>query len=97
MAKNLSLALQRALEAGDFEAVGKFVTEYRKAVKTDLALARSLEERKCILREAIETLEKQLQLARVTRSHIWLRLQNLAAQIIYRASEPQNHTWKLQA
>ncbi len=83
-------ALRRALEAGDFEAVQPLVLQFATALRSELSLAVTLDERRVALRNALETVNAHLRLARAMRSHIFTRLEALAGHSFYQASR-QGH------
>ena len=97
MAIDLSDALGRAIEAGDFDAAQPLVLEYAETVRTRLSLASSAKERESVLRAALQTLNQHRYLACAMRSHISARLQASTGQARYQATTHEAYTWQFEA
>ncbi len=94
MATDLAGKLERALEKGDFDAAQPLVLEYAKAVRSELSLASNAVERETILRNALQTLNANLYLARAMRSHISALLHVTTGRSLYQANR-QTYTWRV--
>lgn len=87
--------LARAIESGDFDAAQPLVVEYAAAVRNQLSSAVNATEREHILKNALQTLNAHLFLARAMRSHISLFLQATTGQSVYQANRRQTYTWRV--
>ncbi len=95
MAIDLAGKLERALQEGDFDAAQPLVLEYATAVRSELSSATNATERENILRNALQTLNANLYLARAMRSHISVFLQATTGQSVYQAARRQTYTWRI--
>lgn len=97
MAADLANQLEGALKTGDFGRAQPLLAAYARAVRTELFSATHAGEREEILRNALETLNAHLYLARAMRSHISARLKALAGESLYRAPSRKTYTWRIEA
>lgn len=94
---DLAARLVSVIQAGDFEAAQPLIAEYGAAIQAEIRSSTAPEQRQSIFDRALNTLNEHLRLARLTRSHIHLRLLQLSGESLY-ASQPQSlHTWQLDA
>jgi hypothetical protein len=87
--------LREAIEAGDFITAQPLVLEYGNLVKNRLRSA-TAQERQAIFDDALETLNANLCLARLVRSHICAHLQAVTSQMQYEAIQRHLNTWSME-
>jgi len=87
--------LGRAIESGAFDTAQPLVIEYAAALRNDLSSAANASEREHILKDALQTLNTHLYLARALRSHISVFLQATTGHSVYQANRRQTYTWRV--
>lgn len=97
MVADLTGELERTIQSGDFDRARPLIAEYASSVRQELASARTAVERENILRNALQTLNAHLYLARAIRSHIAASLQATTRQSAYRTTQRDAYTWRMQA
>jgi hypothetical protein len=92
-------ALVDALRAGDFAAVQTAAVDYGRGVCTEMQAADDPARRASICREALETLQNHLHLARVLRAHLAAQIQANAGSCLYAQPDAQadRHRWQVEA
>ena len=89
--------LKNAIEAGDFYGAHALIPEYAKAVQREFAAAASDGERASVLENALQTLNAHLYLARAKRSHMCAHLKAVTGQSVYRGTERESSSWRIEA
>jgi hypothetical protein len=89
--------LAQALQSADFETVQHAAVDYGRRVRTELAAAANPGHRAEIYREALETLQNHLHLARVLRAHLAAQIQGNAGSCLYAQPEADRHRWQFEA
>lgn len=89
--------LQQAIETGHFEAVSGLAAAYRRSVELILAQTAQVSERRAILQQARETMNRALQLAKARRAHLGRRLASAAAHgTVFELPRRTLHTWEVE-
>jgi hypothetical protein len=89
--------LAQALQGADFETVQHAAVDYGRSVRAELAAAANPRHRAEIYREALETLQNHLHLARVLRAHLAAQIQGNAGSCLYAQPEADRHRWQFEA
>lgn len=90
-------ALAQALQCSDFAAAERCAEEYGGSVRAELNVTTGWERRAAIYREAIETLQNHLYLARVLRAHLAAQVQGNTGSCLYAAPAADRHCWQFDA
>jgi hypothetical protein len=85
--------LTRALEAGDFEAAERIAIEYGKSVAARIRAGGDI----AVLREALDTLNDRLHLARVLRAHLAAQVCANSLAVEYQPAASENRHWQFEA
>ena len=96
-AAEAAVQLKNAIEAGDFYGAHALIPEYAKAVQREFAAAATDGERESVLETALQALNADLYLARAKRSHLSAQLKTLTGQSVYRPSERESSSWRIEA
>lgn len=87
--------LAQALRAADFDRANRLARQYGESARAALQAAES-GAREAIYREAVQSLDNHLHLARVLRAHLATEWRANSGTILYQSSDSERHLWQLE-
>lgn len=94
--ESLHTAVQKALNAGNFDAVRQLSDALGHAIICEAQAAAS-DERQGIVEKGLNRLGEHISLARVLRSHVASRLQANTTISLYQQASGHRHSWRFDA
>jgi hypothetical protein len=85
--------LTSALKAGDFEAAERIAIEYGHSVAAEMQAGGDT----AVLRQALDTFNDHLHLARVLRAHLAAQVHANSLAVEYQPAAPQGRHWQFEA
>ncbi|MBV9502005.1 MAG: hypothetical protein JO138_21755 [Acidobacteriaceae bacterium] len=93
--ESLQRALSSAIQSGELESASSIAGKYAASIKAALHAAPNQQRRETIFASANASLEHALRVARVTRSHLALRLAALQRESAYQAQTTKPSRWSM--
>jgi hypothetical protein len=89
--------LTRALEAGDFETAERVAIEYGESVAAQMQTSDDTAGKAVVLRQALDTLNNCLHLARVLRAHLAAEVRANSPALEYQPAASEDRHWQFEA
>jgi hypothetical protein len=89
--------LTRALEAGDFEMAEHIAIEYAASVAAQMQTSDDTAGKAVVLRQALDTLNNGLHLARVLRAHLAAEVRANSPALEYQRAASEGRHWQFEA